>query len=101
MQFHTLEATDLMALKTEVTVFLMAFTTADTLLLMAFQMELITFWMAPMMLEITPEMADNTELTVSVIPFETEVTMTLHVAEIKRTGSVMMSTAPGMIEPSS
>src|SRR5699024_10471899 len=99
--FHTEEATDLMALKTEVTVFLMVLTTADTLLLMAFQMEPITFWIAPMMLEITPEMADSTELTVSLIPFQTEMTISLQFSQINRNGSVMMSTAPWIVEPSS
>src|SRR5699024_5998657 len=101
MPFHTVEATDLMALKTEVTVFLMALTTADTLLLMAFQMELITFWIAPIMLEITPEIADSTELTVFLIPFQTEVTISLQFSQINRKGSVMMSTAPWIMEPSS
>src|SRR5699024_4185852 len=100
MPFQTVEATDLIALNTDVTVFLIAFTTAVTLPLMASQMELMTFRIAPVILEITPEIADSTELTVSLIPFHTEVTMSLQFFQINRNGSVMMSTAPWIIEPS-
>ena len=63
--------------------------------------ELIYQVLAAMGVEITPEMAFSTVLTVFLIPSQTEITISLQFSQINRKGSVMISTAPWIMEPSS